>query len=331
MALKAGDVLELQTQGGLAYVQGLFRHHSRSDFSYGWFIRVLQRVFPERPDKLLLAEIVGDPEQFCCFLADPKNLTAVGHYPPPPGANEFPIFKQFNGVTPSPEGNWVLWNGSEDRILFRLPKSALMFPHREIIDSVLLRKRIEQSWTHATDVPQACVSPDDVPFVFDRFPLFREFLSNSQSYGDVIGFLRAKGLIDTQDCVTGVTIDGPDFWQNDIARAWLEQLLKNSNWDMVLRELVEFRSHHICNADATARAYAAVGVVVIAVSKCRQLQEFQIPEDWGSAPLQAIREAKVVISQIGLRSGLHEAMRLSGHFAEFERLRIEHQRALIVH
>jgi hypothetical protein len=325
MAMKSGDVLEVKLTGGLAYVQATFLHESNSGpvMSHGWFVRVLAGVFQVRPTEGRIQELTQGALLFCCFLERPHQLKKVGKFSLPEHAQAFPIFKQVNGVIPTPEGTWILWNGEEERVTFRLPRVAASFPNREVIDVVVLQDRIQRSWIPAHDVPEACLSLDDQPFSFKDFPLLSEFTADPNKFGDLIGFLRAKGLVHTVDSSEGVEVWGPDFWENDIAQKWLRELPSTGGWDEVLVALVKFKSHHVRSAIDSARAYAAMGTLL------QKHDSVSITVGWGDPPPQVVREAMVVSGQLLQRCGLCVPMEISGYGARWRELLNQYQTAVV--
>lgn len=198
--LSLGTVLELETAKGVAYVQLSQLHDSNEDgFWYGWYARILPGLFSKRPTDEELESLVSKHELFGAFIGDVQHLRLAGTFVIPHFASAFPVFKQFGGLTPSPEGLWYFWNGQEERVTWRLPSDTVAFPNLEVVAHSLVRERIESEWRPEHGVPSQCIVPATEPFRFTDYPLVSDFWANEDRYGDMFGFLRAHGLINDDD------------------------------------------------------------------------------------------------------------------------------------
>jgi hypothetical protein len=116
---KIGDVIEIQTSKGLAYVQYTHEHKGPGTI-WGSLIRVLEGFYKTRPSNKELAEIVNKPHRFQTFcpvhrMVNIGDWERVGNFPVPEFAQKFPIFKNCHH-TPEikPEDkNWSLWDGEK--------------------------------------------------------------------------------------------------------------------------------------------------------------------------------------------------------------------------
>ena len=116
---KIGDVIEIPTSRGLAYVQ--YTHEHTGPPVYGSLIRILEKFYQKRPSIEELQKSVEKAHRFQTFCPVHHGVNVgdwerVGNFPVPAFAQEFPIFKsmKFLFKKPSPEeANWYLWNGEK--------------------------------------------------------------------------------------------------------------------------------------------------------------------------------------------------------------------------
>src|SRR5688572_10938623 len=106
--VRIGDVFELETPRGLAYLQ--YTHETKSD---GALVRVLRGTHVSRPQ---IASLVNEREQFFAFVPIAACLRqgfvrAVGHHPVPEHAQEFPLFKARSFAGLERPQRWDLWDG----------------------------------------------------------------------------------------------------------------------------------------------------------------------------------------------------------------------------
>src|SRR5580692_11260735 len=99
MAIKAkiGDILEIPTKKGLAYVQ--FSHYHEPPPHFGAIIRVLPGFFQERPRQF---QAIADQKELYCTLfpvqaaVNREIFPIVGHAELPLTAKGFPLFRSGN-------------------------------------------------------------------------------------------------------------------------------------------------------------------------------------------------------------------------------------------
>ena len=147
---KIGDVIEIPTSKGLAYVQ--YTHeHKTPPMCRGSLIRVLQGFYEARLSDEELAEIVKKPHRFQTFCSVHYEVNLglwerVGNFPVPDFAQKFPIFKGSNNMpkTDPKKKIWWLWDGEKE---WRVGKLSLeeqkKYPLDKIADGVALVSNIE--------------------------------------------------------------------------------------------------------------------------------------------------------------------------------------------
>lgn len=140
-----GDVLEVTTARGFAYVQVSHQHPM-----YGDLIRVLPGVHKERPE---LSALTQQPHLWLTFFPAKAAVSRgivriVGTYPVASGATAFPLFRI--GGLPDPKthaiGRWSRWNGVESRPIERMREEEWALPPLETINDTLLIERILSDW-----------------------------------------------------------------------------------------------------------------------------------------------------------------------------------------
>ena len=110
---KIGDVIEVPTSKGLAYIQ--YTHENKD---WGSLIRVLQGFYKTRPSNEELEKVVQKPHRFQTFCPVHYGVNIgvwerVGNFPVPAFAQKFPTFKNTSALPKSDlkEASWSLWNG----------------------------------------------------------------------------------------------------------------------------------------------------------------------------------------------------------------------------
>jgi hypothetical protein len=144
--LKRGDVFEIRTDKGLAYVQYT---HDHKDL--GPLVRVLPGMFSSRPDNL--KGLVVGPTRFVVFYpivdAARRSLAQlIGSFPIPNHADAFPLMKW---VKPKLDGTleWSLWDGRthvRDGIR-SLSHEEMDLPDVTIFNHDYLLERLVSDWS----------------------------------------------------------------------------------------------------------------------------------------------------------------------------------------
>jgi len=114
---KIGDIIEVPTSKGLAYVQ--YTHEYTKPPNWGSLIRVLQGFYKERPSNEKLEKLVKKPHRFQTFcpiyrVVNIGDWERVGNFPVPKFALKFPVFKNMKYLFKRPsaeEAIWYLWDG----------------------------------------------------------------------------------------------------------------------------------------------------------------------------------------------------------------------------
>lgn len=159
--LQIGDVFELETPKGLAYLQ--YTHDTKSD---GALVRVLRGTYPTRPP---IAPIVKEREQFFAFVPIAASvrqslIRAVAHYPVPEHARKFPLFKSCAFAGLGRPQRWDLWDGERvTDVPGRLTHEQRALPIREVVTPSLLADRIAEGWA-----PEAAVANTPSPVIPGR-------------------------------------------------------------------------------------------------------------------------------------------------------------------
>lgn len=307
--MKIGDVIEMEVNGGLAYLQLTHNHFAKGNgFWYGWFCRVLPGSFAKRPTLKRLQQLVMEPEQFGCFFANVKDFEVVANIPTLPGNGLFPVFKQYIGGQPSPTSVWIFWDGQEERVAYRMPVAAAHLPNREIVDSAVVRQRIQQSWSASLDVPSECIDFTKDTFLFSDFPLLSDFEQDRNRFGDIYGFLASRGLYQIAQEETSITLFGIGPFENSAAEHWLNKLNGNDGWESVLLPLQKFTQSPARNTSDSAIAMAASGLILACAGllKCPHPKIIDALSQSGPMPPDLIRTAMVATMEVQLRSGLKE-------------------------
>ena len=115
---KIGDVIEIPTSKGLAYVQ--YTHYHKNPPVYGSLIRVLQGFYKTRPSEKEFGVVVKKPHRFQTFCpvhygVNLGDWERVGNFPLPEFVQNFPVFKNTNSPPNSDpkEAVWSLWDGEK--------------------------------------------------------------------------------------------------------------------------------------------------------------------------------------------------------------------------
>ena len=151
---RIGDIIEIETPGGLAYAQFTQKHDAPPRF--GALIRVLPGLFAERPaDFLILSQ--QKPVFMTFFPLGPAcnrgMVRIVANEPIPAHSQSFPTFRNSHrDRTGKRVGPWFLWDGKREWRSERLsPRELREFPPLGIWNDTLLVERIVAGWSHEKD------------------------------------------------------------------------------------------------------------------------------------------------------------------------------------
>jgi hypothetical protein len=151
--VKIGDILEIPTKKGLAYVQ-LSHNHEIPPLSMGELIRVLPGFFPERPAEF--QSLANQKELYHTFigaevLVRRKIFSVVGHAEVPAAARKFPLFRA-GAITPAGKVEyWWLWDGEKEWRIGKLTDEQLDLPIRAFWNDLSLIYHLEVGWTPRKD------------------------------------------------------------------------------------------------------------------------------------------------------------------------------------
>ena len=147
---KIGDVIEVPTSKGLAYVQ--YTHEYTKPPKWGSLIRVLQGFYKKRPSMEELGEVVDLPHRFQTFcpvyrVVNIGDFDRVGNFPVPAFAQKFPIFKNMQYLfkrPPPEEAIWYLWDGEKSWKVGKLSlEEQMKYPFKSIYNDTGLVHIIE--------------------------------------------------------------------------------------------------------------------------------------------------------------------------------------------
>ena len=155
---KIGDMIEIPTSKGLAYVQ--YTHEHKIPPSFGSLIRVLQGFYKTRLLDKELGKIVKEPHRFQTFCSVHYGVNLgewerVGNFPVPDFAQKFPIFKSTNALPKSDPQNvtWWLWNGEKSHKAGKLSiEEQRKYPEKAIYNDTGLVHAIETGKSMGRDL-----------------------------------------------------------------------------------------------------------------------------------------------------------------------------------
>jgi hypothetical protein len=163
-----GDVFEVRTPRGLAYLQYTSKHPVYSDT-----VRVLPGLFVTRPSPVELASLSTQKGYFTFYLvslAVRHGLVEIaGHFPVPPGLDAPSVLLRAGFTTP--EGKvmaWVLEEGSKETVLKRaLSLEEKHLPRAQMWNHEALVHRLAEQWRpeheHMERQPPAKASTSSAP------------------------------------------------------------------------------------------------------------------------------------------------------------------------
>jgi hypothetical protein len=151
---RTGDIFEVPTEAGLAYVQYTHEHPDQ-----GTLIRVLPGIFPKRTDDVCaLAERDSVFVSFCPIdIGVEQGWVPVGNCPVPKSARPFPLFRY--GITSPVPGKvgvwkvavWKLWDGDKLERIGDLTPEQRKLPIYGIFAPSMIAERIAAGWTPERD------------------------------------------------------------------------------------------------------------------------------------------------------------------------------------
>jgi hypothetical protein len=154
-----GDVVEIDTDNGLAYAQFTHRVPNRGDL-----IRVLPGIYKSRPEDI--QALVRQKEIWVTFVAL-DAIVAAGIFPVvanvevPEAAQPFPMMR---AGAPLPSGRvarWRLFDGEVERPVEELTEELAELSIVEIPNPALLRERIASGWHPRMYVGKAARTPTE--------------------------------------------------------------------------------------------------------------------------------------------------------------------------
>lgn len=143
-----GDVVEIQTGEGLAYVQ-VTHHHA----SYPPVVRALPGLFEVRPENV--CSLVAKPEIFTVMIPLESALSrlgiaaeVVGHVDVSSADRAFPTFRMPIRDKRGEIVYWWLWDGEGLRYDVDLGAAHSNLPLREVISAERFLKRLTEMAAH---------------------------------------------------------------------------------------------------------------------------------------------------------------------------------------
>lgn len=148
---KLGDVFEIETNKGLAYIQ--YNNHHRTRPKWGPLIRVLQGFYEERPSTQELQLLTLEPHRFQTFFnvnfsLKHEEIALVDNFLVPEFAKKLPIFKQTDDCFKfkQEEMEWYLHDLDKDET-WGVGKLSLeeqkKYPKTGLVDIICLKMQIE--------------------------------------------------------------------------------------------------------------------------------------------------------------------------------------------
>jgi len=153
---RLGDILEVRTPRGLAYVQYTARHPE-----YGDAIRVLPGFFDVRPKEW---EALASQEGYFTFYpvraAVSQGLAEVATNQPIPPGRELPsVFRRYGWITPSGEvKTWIISDGTKEFVRTELSEEERRLSLAGMWNHEFLVERLVQEW-HPTQEPAGGEGP----------------------------------------------------------------------------------------------------------------------------------------------------------------------------
>lgn len=133
MTLHPGDIVEIETPGGLAYVQVTHNHPAYSEV-----VRALPGLHDSRPGDL--AQLAGAESSFSAMVPlggaiETQRIKAerIGSAEIPPRHKPFPTFRMAVRDRKGDVAYWWLWDGEGLRYETELDEEAQSYPLREVM------------------------------------------------------------------------------------------------------------------------------------------------------------------------------------------------------
>lgn len=147
---KIGDVYELKTEKGFAYLQ--YTHEYTKPPKWGSLIRVLDGFYEKRLTIKELKSLVNKQHQFqtFCFLQQgikTGEVLFIENFSVPEFAQKFPIFKGTNSSAKRDplDKVWWLWDGDTSWKIGKLSlKEQKKYPLKELCDITALISSLEK-------------------------------------------------------------------------------------------------------------------------------------------------------------------------------------------
>ena len=148
---KIGDVIEVPTHKGLAYVQ--YTHEHKDPPVFGSLVRVLKGFYKKRPSLEEMETIVNKPHKFQAFcpvyrVVNIGDWDRVGNFSVPEFAQKFPVFKNMKYLfnRPNPEdADWYLWDGEKSWYVGKMSlEDQQKYPNKSVCNDTALREYIEE-------------------------------------------------------------------------------------------------------------------------------------------------------------------------------------------
>jgi len=141
MKAKIGNVLEIPTKKGIAYVQ--YTHETE----YGGVVRVLNGVYDQPLNKDSLCKLATEPHEFIAIIPVTaavwrKIFIVAAHCDIPESARSHPIFRSSKDAYE----DYFLWDGEEKWSKDELSEDEKKYPILSIWNDTLLIERIEEGW-----------------------------------------------------------------------------------------------------------------------------------------------------------------------------------------
>ena len=146
---KFGDIFELKTSKGLAYLQ--YVNEYTKPPNYGKLVRVLDGTFQDRPTDF--KQLVKRKELFYTFIplsvsVRRKDIQLVEHEEVTKEFKKMPIFRT-EGINETRTGfvnQWGLWDGNERRKIGNLKQKYINISSLATCNTAYIRERIEMGW-----------------------------------------------------------------------------------------------------------------------------------------------------------------------------------------